>query len=180
MEIWKDIPDYEGLYQVSTLGRVKSLPKTYQHNLWNKTVYLKEKILKGSPDKDGYLRVGLTKQGIGLKIFKIHRLVCITFLPNPNNLPEVNHKNEDKQDNRLSNLEWCTTEYNINYGSRTTKSSLKKTKKVIKINPENNHIIQEYKSSIEASKDVNKSASWIRNAARRENIKAAGFYWRYI
>lgn len=132
MEIWKDIPDYEGLYQISTLGRVKSLPKTYQHNLWNKTVYLKEKILKGSPDKDGYLRVGLTKQGIGLKTFKIHRLVCITFLPNPNNLPE------------------------------------------------NNHTIKEYKSSIEASKDVNKSASWIRNAARRENIKAAGFYWRYI
>lgn len=109
MEIWKDVEGYEGLYQVSSEGRVKSLGN-------NKT--RKEKILKNCKDKDGYLYVLLCKEG-KKKYFTIHRLVAKAFLSNPNNLLEVNHKDENKQNNCVENLEWCDCKYNINYGTRT-------------------------------------------------------------
>ena len=106
-EIWKDIKGYEGKYMVSNLGRFKSL--NYRRTG-------KEKILEGYPDKDGYLYVQLWKDGKG-KNCRINRLVAQAFLENPQNLPEVNHKDEDKTNNRVENLEWCTTQYNIKYGT---------------------------------------------------------------
>ena len=106
-EIWKDVKGYEGKYMVSNLGRFKSL--NYRRTG-------KEKILEGYPDKDGYLFVQLWKDGKG-KNCRINRLVAQAFLENPQNLPEVNHKDEDKTNNRVENLEWCTTQYNIKYGT---------------------------------------------------------------
>ena len=103
-EIWKDIDGYEGLYQVSNLGRVKSL----HHN--------KEKILKGSYNSKGYYFVKLCKNGISKSIF-VHRLVAQEFIPNPDNLPIVNHKDENPRNNNVDNLEWCTQKYNANYGT---------------------------------------------------------------
>ena len=109
-EIWKPITGYEGLYSVSNLGRVKSL--SYKCTGV-------EKILK--PGKyGGYLRVGLCKNG-KCKFFLVHRLVAIAFIPNPMGLPEVNHLNEDKTLNVVSNLEWASRSYNINFGSRNEK-----------------------------------------------------------
>lgn len=110
MEEWRDIEGYNGIYKISNLGRVKSL----KHG--------KERILKPSSDGDGYLEVSLWKEGVR-KIFKVHRLVSKAFIPNFNNNPEVNHKNEIKTDNRCDNLEWCTREYNLNYGTRNERSS---------------------------------------------------------
>ena len=110
-EIWKDIKGYEGKYMVSNLGRFKSL--NYRRTG-------KEKILEGYPDKDGYLYVNLCKDGKG-KQCMIHRLVAMAFIPNPDNLPEVNHIDENKQNNYVENLEWCSKSYNMTYNGRAKK-----------------------------------------------------------
>ena len=110
MEEWRDIKGYEGKYKISSYGKVKSLK------------HKDEKLLKPSYDKDGYKQVILCNNGKGKKWF-IHRLVAIHFLPNPNNLPQVNHKDEDKANNVVENLEWCTCKYNINYGTAKNKKS---------------------------------------------------------
>ena len=122
-EIWKDIKGYEGLYQVSNLGRVKSLPRL----MWNgKGYYMsKEKILSLKPSKKGYVKIALWKNR-EKEYFLVHRLVAEAFIPNPNNLPEVNHIIDDfehRSDNRVENLEWCTRDYNINYGNRNKRAS---------------------------------------------------------
>lgn len=106
MEIWKDIKGYEGLYQVSNYGRVKSL--NYRRTG-------KEQLMKPILNTNGYFCVWLyNKQN---KIYSIHRLVAEAFIPNPDNLPCVNHKDEDKTNNHVDNLEFCTYEYNQNYGT---------------------------------------------------------------
>ena len=115
-EIWKDVKGYEGLYQVSNLGRVKRLRFINRH-----LDFKQEKILK--PYKDGgdyYFVIGLHKNG-KKKYKAIHRLVAEAFIPNPNNYPIVNHKDENKENNYVDNLEWCTHKYNSNYGNARTK-----------------------------------------------------------
>ena len=110
-EIWKDIRGYEGLYQVSNLGRVRSLDRI------KRGAHYKGKILVLSKDKDGYLIVGLHDSKRS-NTYRVHRLVAISFIPNPNDLPEVNHIDENKENNNVNNLEWCSTKYNLTYGSR--------------------------------------------------------------
>lgn len=110
-EIWKDIPNYENLYQVSNYGRVRSL-----HNRFKNKTYL-----KGCKNSKGYLLVTLCKNHTQ-KAFNIHRLVAEAFIPNPNNLPCVNHIDENKINNIFTNLEWCTYQYNNTYGHRLEKS----------------------------------------------------------
>ena len=112
-EIWKDIQGYEGLYRVSNLGRVKSFHKAKEH------------ILSPGKDKDGYFQVQLYKNGIN-KMRKVHRLVAQAFISNPNNLPQINHKDENKQNNNVDNLEWCTNEYNHNYGTAVKRAAEKR------------------------------------------------------
>lgn len=114
-EIWKEIEVFGGNYSVSSEGRVRS-------NGLLKGKNSKVRILKTELSKKGYLRVGLTKDGKQKK-YLVHRLVAIAFLDNPNNLPDVNHKNECKTDNRLVNLEWMSRRDNMNYGDRTKKAS---------------------------------------------------------
>lgn len=129
LEIWRDVPNYEGLYKVSNLGNVKSLN------------YGKKHILKPAKNNKGYLLVTLCKNGKPKK-YLVHRLVALTFLPNPLCLKEINHINEDKTDNRLENLEWCDRKYNNTYGNR-----IKKSIQTIRINNSNNEC---YKKMIEA------------------------------
>ena len=112
MEEWKDIKGYEGLYQISNKGRVKSLGN-------NKT--RKEKIRDGKIGNRGYKKISLCKNGKEKK-YSIHRLVAEAFLPNPDNLPVVNHKDENKLNNNVENLEWCTQAYNVNYSHNNCKS----------------------------------------------------------
>ena len=133
-EIWKDIKDYEGIYQISNIGRIKSLDRYCNNRL------IKGKILSPHLAK-GYLKINLYKNGKS-KHFAIHSLVAEAFIPNPNNYPEVNHKDENKENNNVDNLEWCDSKYNCNYGTRTERiiSSNKKEgyKKMLKTREEKN------------------------------------------
>lgn len=112
-QIWKDISGYEGKYQVSNTGKIRSL--NYLHTG-------KTKVLKSNTNKDGYRTITL-KNNHKCKTYFIHRLVAQAFITNPLNLPQVNHKDEDKTNNTVWNLEWCTPEYNSNYGTRNERIS---------------------------------------------------------
>ena len=194
-EIWKDVKDYEGLYQVSNLGRVKSL----ERKSWNgyKWFIKKERILKPRPLKAGYLKVSLSKDGI-VKDFLIHRLVAIAFIPNPNNLPEVNHKDENKGNNWYCNLEWCDGKYNINYGTAIERSKNNKpnmsgennpmygksgkyspnSKKIVQLTLDN-EFIRVWDSISEAVRELGFNSSTIAKCCRGIKHKHKGFKWMY-
>lgn len=115
-EVWRDVVGYEGLYQVSNIGRVKRLAHTREISPkgYKQIVSYKEKII--SPCRtDRYIQLQLSKNGKKQPVL-VHRLVAEAFIPNPNNLPCVNHKDENKHNNCADNLEWCTQKYNLNYG----------------------------------------------------------------
>lgn len=124
IEWWRYISGFVGLYMVSTFGRVKSVERYVwvESRCCNKLC--KEKILHQGQSKGGYSMVRLYDGAVGETRF-VHRLVSEAFIPNPNNYPCVNHKNEIKTDNRVENLEWCTTSYNCNYGTRNKRLSKK-------------------------------------------------------
>ena len=129
MEIWKDIENFEGLYQISNLGRVKSANRVVHvedpknHRKYDK--HFPECIKTTNLDTKGYVMVTLKKNGKTSR-YRIHRLVANAFIPNPNNLPQVNHIDENKENNCVDNLEWCTNEYNIKYGTRISRISNKR------------------------------------------------------
>lgn len=111
-EVFKDVKGFEGLYQVSNLGRIRSLKRTVNkgkcHRTWD------EHFLRYGVDSKGYFRTALSKDGHSQTV-KVHRLVAEAFLPNPQNLPQVNHKDGNKQNNSVENLEWCDAPYNMQH-----------------------------------------------------------------
>ena len=114
-EKWRDIPDYEGLYQASSYGRIKASARTinYQNG---KIVQRKERIMSLIKGYGEYLTIGLCKNK-KRHLCYVHRLIAITFIPNPSNLPYINHKDENKYNNKVDNLEWCTQSYNTKYNN---------------------------------------------------------------
>ena len=163
-ETWKDIEGYEGLYQVSNLGRVKSL-------------FRYKKQLKLEITKNGYVRIMLCKNK-KRKRHLVHRLVAEAFIPNPNNLPCVNHKDENKQNNCVDNLEFCTSKYNCNYGNRNTRIS-KNSKKQINQYDLDGNFIQSWHSIKEASDFYNISASAIVLCLENIHNTCGGYIWKY-
>lgn len=137
MEEWKDIKGYESLYKISNYGNIKSYHK-------------KEKLLKLNTDKNGYVIVALSKNG-KKHYFKLHRLVAQTFIDNPNNYPQINHKDENKRNNNVNNLEWCTSKYNNNYGTRINKVKRKLSKCVYQYTLDNK-LIKKWNSLAELKK----------------------------
>lgn len=125
-EMWKDIAGYEGLYQVSNRGRVKSLAR-YSHKGSRSVQKLKERILKSGVRKDNYLTVVLRKDGNSTS-YLVHRLVATAFISNPYNYNIVNHKDEDKQNNDVRNLEWCSSLYNNTYNDIAIRRQANKKK----------------------------------------------------
>lgn len=126
-EEWRDVVGYEGLYQVSSFGRVRSLDRTVINKLGISHLY-SPKVLQPSVTRLQYLRVSLCCNG-KIKCYGIHRLVAQAFIPNPDNLPQVNHRNEKPDCNYPDNMEWCTAEYNCNYGGRNKRLSETKKRK---------------------------------------------------
>lgn len=124
-EIWKDIKGFNGIYQVSNLGRVKSIDRWIEYK--SKNGNLSRKLIKGKIftdcfDKGGYRSVTFSYNSKNY-YFSVHRLVAQTFIPNPDNLPQVNHKDENPSNNCVDTLEWCTAKYNNNYGNHNQKLS---------------------------------------------------------
>ena len=174
IEIWKDVKDYEGLYQVSNLGRVKSL------NRKSKTKGDKYYLRKGRiliPRKSEYLYVIFVKENTR-KTCKIHRLVAETFIPNINSYPCVNHKDENKYNNNVDNLEWCSWEYNNNYGKRNKKVSIKNSKRVCQYTL-NGHLIKEYYGMVEAERETGIAHQSIAHCCKGKYHTAGGYIWKY-
>lgn len=116
---WKDVPGYEGFYKVSNTGLVKSLERSVNLRETNNHAEnrLKERIRHFSTGRRGYKQVVLSRDG-KTKAFLVHRLVAVVFIPNPENLPVINHKDGDPSNNNVENLEWCTYKYNNEYDNR--------------------------------------------------------------
>ena len=181
VEEWRPIAGYEGLYEVSNLGRVKSKKRVDINRLGVKRI-LKEKILKPCKEKNGYLRVNLWVNGKN-KHYTVHRLVANAFIPNPDKLPQINHKDEDKTNNNISNLEWCTPEYNINYGNRTKKvSDLQKNDRgksyIIDQYTIDGRYIKSYPSSKEIKRQLKIDSSNILKCCHGVYKQAYGFIWK--
>ena len=164
-EVWKDILGYEGLYQVSDKGRLKSIG------------YGKERILKLVKDRGGYLTVGLRKNG-EVKTCKIHRLVAQTFIPNPDNLSDINHKDEDKTNNSVQNIEWCSAKYNCNFGTRNQRISEKTSKPVLQFTKDG-ELIREWKSATDVQRNLGYDNSHISKCCNEKRKSANGFVWKY-
>lgn len=181
-EIWKDIKEYEGIYQVSNLGRVKSLSRFHKtderYSLIGYTS--KERILKPGTDGWGYLYVALSKDK-KRKNKRIHRLVAETFIPNIKNLQQVNHIDGNKKNNKVDNLEWCTYGHNEKEAYRLgLKQSRIKGKPLYQCDL-NGNIIKKWNSINEIAKAMNYSSGTICSCCNKKRNKTyKGFIWRYV
>ena len=177
-EIWKDIKGYEGLYQVSNMGRVKSLEHVTIRKNGSK-LPVKERILKPEILHNGYLRVKLYDSSDKMKRFLVHRLVCEAFHENPENKPYVNHIDEDRANNTTSNLEWCTATENINYGTRNTKVA-KALGKPVGQYTRDGELVKVWQSTIEVQRQLGFDQGNITRVANGKLKTAYGYVWKYI
>ena len=165
-EEWRDVVGYEGLYQVSDQGRVRSFK-------WNK-----ERFLKPSMDKDGYLLVTLCTGGKP-KTLKVHRLVCEAFHENPENKLDVNHINENKTDNRACNLEWSTRKENCNHGTRNVRMAIAKSRPIAQYTL-NGKLLKVWPSAKEVGRQTGFSRGSISKVANGKRKQAYGCIWKYV
>ena len=174
-EIWKPITEYEGLYEVSNLCRVRTV-KHYVNHWKGGLKRINQSIRKQRIEADGRPRVVLSKNGVNRK-FPTYRLMAIAFLPNPNGYKEINHKDENPSNNSLDNLEWCDRKYNINYGTRTLRSKITKRQPLLAY--KNGNPFMFFSSSQEAAHILNVSVSLI-SMAIHNKTKAKGLIFKKI
>lgn len=191
-EIWKDIEGYEKLYMISSYGNVKSLERIDNNNH-----LVKERILKLQKDKDGYLFVSLCKNG-KLKIYKVHRLVALTFIPIPEHLKDIpiekldvghlktlSNGLEDKTANEIWNITWMSKSENQKYGtvserrSKAHTNNPKKSKPVLQIDKNTNEVIAEFPSAAEAERQLGYKDTYITSCCRGKYKQAYGYFWIY-
>lgn len=175
-EVWKPIKHFESLYEVSNFGRIRSLTRKVKHGNSHITIY--GKMMKQVPNEKGYLMVRLSKNGKG-KIFKVHRLVAQAFLNNPHGYQEINHLNEIRDDNHVSNLEWCSHSHNLNYGHRTQKFIQAVSTPIIQLSSDS-HRIAAYSSANQASKITGISQGNISAVVRGKRNYAGGYKWQKL
>lgn len=167
MEIWRDIPDYVGIYQVSDNGNIRRIAK-YR---------AVPGILKPLKLPNGYLTVDLSYKSVRKRIC-IHRLVATVFIPNPESFPQINHKNEIKTDNRVENLEWCTAKYNNNYGTARFRSSVTSSTPVVQLTT-NGKKIRKFYGMHEAERKTGVCAQNIHKCCNGIYHTAGGYKWEY-
>lgn len=172
-EIWKDIKGFEGLYQISNGGRIKSLRKSTKH--FNQPFH----YLSPTVSNTGYYQVTLYKTPKSKKKFLVHRLVATHFLPNPENYPCVNHKDENKLNNNIENLEWCTYQYNNAYGTARIRATETSSIQVQQFTIDGVWIAT-YQSATIAAKLLNISKTSIADCCRGKAQFAHGYVWKYI
>ena len=184
-EVWKDVTGYEGCYQVSNQGKIRSLDRVVIDTIGRKR-HIKGKLLHPKANvKSGYLMINLKG-----KDYYIHRLVAQAFLPNPMGLPQVNHKDETRDNNCVDNLEWCDIQYNHDYGTRTMRESNTKSKSVQQFSLEGK-LLATYKSASESCRitGVNRRTiqmvasnyTYIDNSGKKVRyLTAGGYKWRYV
>ena len=177
IEEWRPVVGYEGLYEVSNTGRVRSLDRYVKGK--GKSYFLhKGRILSPGIKPEGYLVVRLQR-----RMFYVHRLVIEAFIPNPDNLPEVNHKDEDKENNSVQNLEWCTDKYNQNYGTRTQRISEKNTNgklsKPVLQYEKSGGFVKEWKSTWDVERNLGYFHNYISDCCTGRYKCAYGFIWKY-
>lgn len=171
-EVWKDVIGYEGIYEVSNTGKIKRL----KNNTMRKT----------KKNNRGYVQISLSKNG-EIKYFLLHRVVAQAFIENENNFPQVNHKDEDKENNHIDNLEWCTNLYNRRYGSGYQRSVMnhnykeiaKLRCKPVKQFDKSGNLIRVFFGATEAEIQTGIKQSKIRASARK-GCFADGYKWEYV
>lgn len=176
-EVWRPVYEFVGLYEVSNWGRVKSVER-YVYNSQCGKYHVKEKILKQRTDVYGYSNVNLCKDGVHKRCL-VHRLVAEAFLPNPENLPQVNHKDENKLNNRVDNLEWCTNEYNHNYGSCNERSGKSRRKSVAQYTL-TGELVKIWDSPTTIENELGFSRKNISRCASGKRDTAYNFKWSYF
>lgn len=181
IEIWKDIPGYEGYYQVSTFGRVKSVNRTTENHRktpkdtkWYR--FFPEKQITPELTHTGYLRIKLTKLGKRNK-FYVHRLVAAAFIENPMNLPYVNHIDENKINNNVTNLEWCDHDYNMHYGTLQKRKAESHKKKIVQYSKLGEYI-KTWDSATDAAKALGFVQQRICYACMYDKVYK-NYIWRY-
>lgn len=174
-EIWRDIKGYEGLYQVSNYGRVKSLPRIKNNR--QGSFKTKETILNFSCNSAGYYTAGLWKNK-KRKTFQVHRLVAQAFIPNIDKKPIINHKDEDKTNNCVNNLEWCDDKYNNHYGTARERQTKACSKEVFQYTLEGK-FVKKYTSTMDAERKTGFKSPNICNCCNGKGKTYKGFIWSY-
>lgn len=192
-EVWKDIKGYEGLYQVSNLGNVRSIERKVDYRIKGTYAIKPSILLKPSINKNGYLSVALSKNN-KIKRMRVNRLVALNFISNPNKKPQVNHIDGNKSNNNVNNLEWCTNSENQlhayksglhkiqkgiechSYGLKREKSA--SAKKVVQYD-KNLNIIKVWDCMSSACDELKISNSLISRCCHNKKKTAGGFIWRF-
>ena len=176
-EIWKPVVGAEDRYEVSNMGRVRVLPhSTNQVNQHGNIISVRHdgRVMKLQENRGGYMVVFIRK-----KLMTVHRLVAMAFIPNPDNLPQINHKDENKHNNRVENLEWCTNRYNYDYGTRRERIAQKNRVAVIGTDKDGKEYY--FSSMKEAEEKTGVYFGNISNCCRKVKHRptAGGYKWRY-
>ena len=172
-ETWKDIEGYNGRYRVSNLGRVMSMWQANQY----KNHIGKPMLLKPATHRQGYLYVHLTNNGETKKHY-VHRLVAEAFIPNPDNLPQINHKDENKSNNIVDNLEWCDGKYNSNYGTRVERHRAMISKPVIQTTMDGEYV-RWFQSATVAENECGYDSAYISQVCNGKRPNAYGYKFHF-